>query len=307
MALYKNIQELIGSTPLMEITNFSLPDGVRLFAKLEFLNPGGSIKDRLGMNLIHDAINSGKLKDGGTIIEPTAGNTGIGIALAAVNRGYRVIFVIPEHFSKEKQLLMRALGAEIVYTPREKGMRGAIEKTEQLLDEIPGSYSPQQFKNQANPDTYYRTLGPEILEDLRGDVSVFLAGAGTGGTFMGTARYLKEQNSNTKTVIVEPEGSVIAGGEAGPHRTEGIGMEFLPAYMDRAYFDEIYTITDKDAFHMVQELATREGLLVGSSSGSAMCAALKEAQAAKPGSNIVTIFPDSSDRYLSKDIYTFDK
>ncbi|WP_058308318.1 PLP-dependent cysteine synthase family protein [Gracilibacillus massiliensis] len=306
MTLYRNIQQLIGGTPLMELTNFSLPDGVRLFAKLEFFNPGGSIKDRLGLNFIEDAIQSGQLQPGGTIIEPTAGNTGIGIALAAVNKGFRVIFVVPEHFSREKQLLMQALGAEIVHTRREDGMRGAIDKTKQLLSEIPNSYSPQQFENPSNPDTYYRSLAPEIDKDLNGDVSVFVAGAGTGGTFSGSARYFKEKNPEVKTVIVEPEGSIIAGGEAGPHRTEGIGMEFLPEYMDRQLFDAIHTVEDAIAFNMVKQLAEKEGLLVGSSSGAAMVAALKEAQAAKPGSNIVTVFPDSSERYLSKDIYPFD-
>nr|WP_281380442.1 cysteine synthase family protein [Gracilibacillus halotolerans] len=302
-----NIQQLIGSTPLMELTNFELPNGVRLFAKLEFLNPGGSIKDRLGVSLIEDAIQSGKLQAGGTIIEPTAGNTGIGLALAAVNRDINVIFCVPEHFSQEKQQLMKALGAKIVHTPRSEGMKGAIEKVNELLDEIPNSFSPQQFANPANPKTYYDTLGPEIYKDLKGDVSIFVAGAGTGGTFMGTARYLKEQNQQIKTVIVEPEGSIIAGGEAGPHRTEGIGMEFLPEYMDTNYFDSIHTILDDDAFDMVKQLAKKEGLLVGSSSGSAMCAALRESEIAKPGTNIVTIFPDSSERYLSKEIYTFDE
>lgn len=290
----------------MELTNFSLPDGVHLFAKLEFFNPGGSIKDRLGLNFIEDAIQSGKLHPGGTIIEPTAGNTGIGIALAAVNKGLRVIFVVPEHFSREKQLLMQALGAEIVHTPRNAGMRGAIDKTKQLLSEIPNSYSPQQFENPSNPHTYYQTLAPEIDKDLDGNLSVFVAGAGTGGTFSGAARYFKEQNSAIKTAIVEPQGSIIAGGEAGPHRTEGIGMEFLPDYMDRQFFDAIHTIDDELAFDMVKQLAEKEGLLVGSSSGAAMVAALKEAQEAKPGSNIVTVFPDSSERYLSKDIYSFD-
>ncbi|PWU66806.1 PLP-dependent cysteine synthase family protein [Gracilibacillus dipsosauri] len=306
MTLYRNIQQLIGNTPLLEITNFDLPDDVRLFAKLEFFNPGGSIKDRLGLYLINQAIRSGELKQGGTIIEPTAGNTGIGIALAAVNKGFHIIFCVPEHFSQEKQLLMRALGAEIVHTPKAKGMQGAIEKTNQLLKEIPNSYTVQQFANPANPDTYYKSIAPEIYQELDGNISVFVAGAGTGGTFMGSARYFKDKDPNIKTVIVEPEGSVIANGKPGPHKTEGIGMEFLPEYMDRSYFDQIYTINDDDAFKMVKKLALKEGLLVGSSSGSAMCAALTEAQNARKGSNIVTIFPDSSERYLSKEIYSFD-
>ncbi|QDP39648.1 cysteine synthase A [Radiobacillus deserti] len=303
MAVYKSAQQLIGNTPLVELTKFPLPEGVRLFAKLEFYNPGGSIKDRLGQELIQDALDTGKLKPGGTIIEPTAGNTGIGLALAAIEKEVSVIFCVPEQFSKEKQELMRALGAKIVHTPTNQGMRGAIAKAEELVKEIPNSYSPQQFANPANPRTYYKTLGPEIWNDLNGKVDVFLAGAGTGGTFMGTATYLKEMDPNVKTAIVEPEGSIIAGGKPGPHKTEGIGMEFLPDYMDRSYFDEIHTITDEDAFHMVKELAKKEGLLVGSSSGAACVAALKEAKQAKPGTTIVTIFPDSSERYLSKQIY----
>ncbi|HEU5140909.1 MAG TPA: cysteine synthase family protein, partial [Bacillales bacterium] len=303
MDYYRNVQELIGNTPLLEITQFSLPDGVRLFAKLEFYNPGGSIKDRLGVELLQEALNSGELKPGGTVIEPTAGNTGIGLALAAVNLGLTVMFCVPEQFSLEKQELMKALGAKIVHTPTKEGMRGAINKVEQLLEEIPNSYSPQQFGNPANPRTYYQTLGPEIWKQTDGKVNVFVAGAGTGGTFMGTARYLKEQNPAVKTAIVEPEGSIINGGEPGPHKAEGIGMEFLPAYMDRAYFDEIHTISDDCSFARVKELAEKEGLLVGSSSGAALEAGLMEAKSAKPGTNIVTIFPDSSERYLSKKIY----
>lgn len=303
MALYKSIQELIGNTPLLEIRNFDLPEAVRLFAKLEYFNPGGSVKDRLGIALIDDALESGALIEGGTIIEPTAGNTGIGLAIAALNKNLSVVFCVPEHFSKEKQQLMQALGAKIIHTPREQGMKGAIEKTEQLLNEIPNSFSPRQFSNPANPMTYYQTLAPEIWKELDGEVDVFVAGAGSGGTFTGIASFLKEKNPAVKTVIVEPEGSIINGGKSGPHLTEGIGMEFLPDYMNPEHFDDIYTITDKDAFTMVKRLAAKEGLLVGSSSGSAMAAALHEAKHAKPGTTIVTIFPDSSDRYLSKHIY----
>ncbi|MGM7702108.1 PLP-dependent cysteine synthase family protein [Pseudalkalibacillus sp. Hm43] len=303
MRYFKNVQELIGHTPLVEIANFDLPDGVRLFAKLEFYNPGGSIKDRLGKELLEEAFASGKLKPGGTVIEPTAGNTGIGLALAAVNKGINVIFVVPEKFSVEKQDLMRALGAEIVNTDTEKGMRGAIEKAKELEQTIENAHYPAQFANAANPNTYYKTLGPEIWEALDGKVNVFLAGAGTGGTFMGTARYLKEQNPDVKTVIVEPEGSILNGGEPGPHKTEGIGMEFLPEYMDPSYFDAIHTVEDVDAFERVKELALKEGLLVGSSSGAALHAALIEARKAEPGTNIVTVFADSSERYLSKKIY----
>ncbi|EIJ78963.1 O-acetylserine lyase [Bacillus methanolicus PB1] len=303
MKVYKSVHELIGNTPIVELTRFQVPEGVRLFAKLEFLNPGGSIKDRLGLALLKDAFENGKLKEGGTLIEPTAGNTGIGLALAAINRGINVIFCVPEKFSLEKQELMKALGAKIVHTPTNEGMKGAIEKAEELLKEIPGSYCPQQFVNPANPKTYYHTLGPEIWEQMDGQIDVFVAGAGTGGTFMGTARYLKEKNCEIKTVIVEPEGSILNGGEPGPHKTEGIGMEFLPEYMDISYFDAIHTVSDEDAFQLVKELAAKEGLLVGSSSGAAMKAGLDEAKTAKRGMNIVVVFPDGSERYLSKKIY----
>ncbi|KUP05801.1 cysteine synthase [Bacillus coahuilensis m2-6] len=303
MKVVKNVHELIGYTPVMEITQFPLPEGVRLFAKLEFYQPGGSIKDRLGVELLQEALETGKLLPGGTIIEPTAGNTGIGLALAAVHSDVRVMVVVPEKFSMEKQELMRALGAKVINTPTELGMKGAIAKAKELEQEIEGAYCPQQFQNPANPRTYYKTLGPELWEQLDGHINVFVAGAGTGGTFMGTAKYLKEKNPSIKTVIVEPEGSVINGGQSGPHKTEGIGMEFIPDYMDRSYFESVHTVYDEDAFNRVKELAVKEGLLVGSSSGAALHAALIEAKKANPGTNIVTIFPDSSERYLSKKIY----
>lgn len=303
MGFVNNVQSLIGQTPMIELTHSKIPNDARIFAKLEFMNPGGSIKDRLGLKLIADAERRGKLKRGGTIIEPTAGNTGIGVALAAIGKGYRVVFVTPKKFSQEKQMLMRALGAEVVNTPTEKGMKGAIERAAELCDEIPGAFSLEQFNNEANPAAYYETLGPEIYSDMNGDLDIFLAGAGTGGTFMGTARYLKEQDPSIKTSIVEPEGSILNGGPSGPHKTEGIGMEFLPFYMDRDYFDSIHTVTDQIAFQRMKELALREGLLVASSSGAAFEAALREAKQAQPGAKIVTIFPDSSERYLSQGVY----
>jgi len=303
LRVYHHIHELIGNTPLVEIKQFQLPKGVRLFAKLEFMNPGGSVKDRLGLELINDAFQKGLLQEGGTIIEPTAGNTGIGLALAALNRGVHVILCVPEKFSQEKQEIMKALGAKIILTPTSEGMIGAIKKAHDLLKDIPGSFIPGQFSNPANPATYYKSLGPEIWEALDGKVNVFVAGAGTGGTFMGTARYLKEKNPLIKTVIVEPEGSILNGGEAGPHKTEGIGMEFLPDYMDPAYFNAIHTISDQLAFLLVKELAAKEGLLVGSSSGAALAAGLKEAEESESGTNIVVVFPDGSERYLSKKIY----
>ncbi len=296
------IQQLIGNTPLLELTHSEIPNGCRIFAKLEYFNPGGSVKDRLGVSLIEDAEKRGLLQPGGTMIEPTAGNTGIGLAIAAIGKGYHVKFVVPEKFSQEKQGLMRALGAEVINTPTEKGIKGAIEKAKELVEEQ-GAFSPSQFSNPANPETYVRTLGPEVWEALDGEIDVFIAGAGSGGTFMGTARYLKSKKQAIKTVIVEPEGSILNGGPSGPHLTEGIGMEFLPDYMDDSYFEAIHTITDKEAFMAVRELAKNEGLLVGSSSGAAYVAALREAESAKPGSHIVTVFADSSERYMSQDIY----
>ena len=296
------IQQLIGNTPLLELTHSEIPNGCRIFAKLEYFNPGGSVKDRLGVSLIEDAEARGVLKPGGTMIEPTAGNTGIGLAIAAIGKGYHVKFVVPEKFSQEKQGLMRALGAEVINTPTDKGIKGAIAKAKELV-EAEGAFSPSQFSNPANPETYVRTLGPEVWEALDGKIDVFIAGAGSGGTFMGTARYLKSKNEAIKTVIVEPEGSILNGGPSGPHLTEGIGMEFLPDYMDKRYFEAIHTITDKEAFMAVRELAKNEGLLVGSSSGAAYVAALREAETAKPGSHIVTVFADSSERYMSQNIY----
>lgn len=303
MALYRSTMDLIGNTPLVEINAYTLPRSIRLFAKLEFMNPGGSVKDRVGKALLHEALSTGKIKPGGTLVEATAGNAGIGLAMAAIHEDISVVFAVPEKFSIEKQTLMRALGARIVNTPTSQGMRGAIEKARELVEEIPGAYCPGQFTNPDNPQTYYKTMGPEIWNDLEGKVDVFVAGAGSGGTFMGTSRYLKEQNPNLKTVIVEPEGSIINGGESGSHKTEGIGMEMIPEFMDRSYFNAIHTISDEDAFNRVAELARLEGLLIGSSAGSALHAALLEAETAPDGAHIVTIFPDSSERYLSKQIY----
>lgn len=297
------MHELVGRTPLVELNAFQIPEGVHLYAKCEYLNPGGSVKDRLGEKFVGEALASGKLKTGGTLIEPTAGNTGIGIALAAVGKGIHVIFCVPEKFSAEKQTLMKALGAEVVHTETEKGMAGAIAKAQQLVREIPGSYCPNQFANDENPEAYFDTLGPEIWEDLHGKVDVFVAGAGTGGTFTGVASYLKSKNPKIKAAVVEPVGSILNGGKSAPHRTEGIGMEFIPSFVKTEYFDAIHTVSDDDAFRRLSEVARREGLLVGSSSGAALHAALLEADTAEPGSNIVVLFPDSSERYLSEKIY----
>ncbi|MFS8525003.1 MAG: cysteine synthase A [Limnochordales bacterium] len=300
--VYDSVLDMIGHTPLLRIRGFEGLDRVRLYAKLEFLNPGGSVKDRIGPYLLQAAEASGQLQPGGVVIEPTAGNTGIGLALAARQKGYRVIVVVPEHFSQEKRTLMAALGAEIVNTPRAAGMAGAIEKARELAAQL-GGYVPQQFANPANPQAHYETTGPEIFQQLGGRVDVFVAGVGSGGTFTGVARYLKERLPGVRAVAVEPEGSILQGGRPGPHRTEGIGVEFIPETLDTTLIDQVYTVLDDDAFAMVKELARREGLLVGSSSGAAFYAAYQESLRAPDGATVVTIFPDGSDRYLSKGIY----
>lgn len=301
-----DVRMLIGNTPMVRIRRLALPPGVELFAKLEFLNPGGSVKDRIGLELLAQAEREGSLTDGGTIVEPTAGNTGIGLALAAVGRGYRAIFVMPQKFAGEKADLMVALGAEVVLTPNEDGMPGAIARARQLAAQIPGAFVPNQFANPANPDAHYKTTGPEIWADLDGDVDVFIAGVGSGGTFTGVARYLKEQNPAIRCIAVEPEGSVIGGGAKGTYKVEGIGNSFVPDTMDRSLAAAFIQVPDERSFSLVRELARREGLLVGSSSGAALAGALQVAQDCAAGTRIVVIFPDPSERYLSKGIYRAD-
>lgn len=303
MRVVSSIQELIGETPLLELRRLNRSGGTRLFAKLEYFNPGGSVKDRLGQALIAEAERTGQLQPGGTIIEATAGNTGIGLALAAIGKGYRVIFCVPEKFSSEKKELMRALGAEIVDTPTSEGILGAVNRANELAAAIPGAYVPRQFENLANPAAHYATTGPEIWQQLEGKVDAVVIGAGSGGTFTGVARYLKEQNPAIRCCIVEPTGSVLKGGQPGPHKTEGIGVEAIYPTLDMSLVDEIYTVTDADAFALVRELASQEGVLAGSSSGAACWAALQEVRRHPAGANVVVIFPDSSERYLSKQIY----
>lgn len=296
--------DLVGSTPLVEVEGIPVPHGSRILAKLEMWNPGGSVKDRLGIKLLEDAFERGLIDEATTIIEPTAGNTGIGLVLAAKKFGLQTIFTIPEKFSIEKQVLIEALGGKIVHTPTGDGMKGAIEKARSLQRRIPNSYVPLQFENPVNPSTYYETMGPEIIQDLEGGkIASFVAGAGSGGTFIGTSAYLKEQDDRIRTAVVEPEGSVLGGGPAHDHETEGIGMDAMPVFMNADQFDSVYTISDGKAFHYVDELAKKSGLLVGSSSGAAFAACIEEAAILPPGSIIVTIFPDSSERYLSKNIY----
>lgn len=302
--IIQSVSELIGQTPMMQINGFDLPEGTRILAKLEQFNPGGSIKDRLGVKLLKTAFEEGQINRETTIIEPTAGNTGIGIGLAALEYGMPMIFVVPEKFSEEKQVLMRVLGAEIINTPTEEGIKGAVEKAKELGKEIENCYLPLQFENPLNPLTYYETLGPEIINDLDGNFpDSFVAGAGSGGTFSGVAQYLKEQTDSVRTVVVEPEGSILGGGEPGPHETEGIGVESIPPFMKMEWVDHVYTISDKEAFYYTRQLARENGLFVGSSSGSVFAAALQEAKLLPEGSTIVTVFPDGSERYLSKNIY----
>lgn len=298
-----DIRELIGNTPLLKINNFGLKPTINLFAKLEYYNPAGSVKDRIGIAMINKAEAEGKLKPGATIVEATAGNTGLGVALAALNKGYRVIFTIPEKFSQEKQMLMKALGAEIIITSREEGMLGAGRKAAELLAEIPDSISLKQFENQANPDIHYQTTGPEIYKALNGRIDYLVAGAGSGGTFSGIARYLKEQNPRIQTILADPEGSTMGGGEAGCYNMEGIGNDFIPQTMDINLVDHVIKINDADAFNAASELTRKEGVIVGSSSGAAMAATLKFISQLNSG-NIVTIFPDRGDRYFSKNLYS---
>lgn len=302
MGYYQSMQELIGHTPLVELSHIDIPKDVRIFAKLELYNPAGSVKDRIGKYMIEDAEKKGLLKKGGTIVEATAGNTGIGIAFAALNKGYRIIFVVPTKFSEEKQVLMRALGAEIINTPREGGMLGAAKKAEEIRASIPNAISLVQFKNQSNPLAHYETTGPEIYADLDGNIDYLVAGAGSGGTYTGVVRYLKEQNPKVKGILADPVGSTMGGGEYGDYDIEGIGNDFIADTMDMSLVDSVVKITDNDAFVNARELAVKEGIFAGSSSGAALAAAKKLIALGAKG-NIVVIFPDRGDRYFSKKLY----
>ena len=300
--VYDNIREMIGNTPIIKINHMGVKPGVNIYAKLELMNPAGSVKDRVGVYMIDDAKKRGLLKEGGTIIDATAGNTGIGIAVAALNQGYRVIFTVPEKFSVEKQIVMKAVGAEIVHTSREGGMLGAEEKAEEMLKTIPDSISLRQFRNPANPLAHYETTGPEIYSQLDGKIDYFVAGAGSGGTFSGVVKYLKEQNPGVIGVLADPYGSTIGGGEHFDYNIEGIGNDFIADTMDITLVDKVIKINDDEAFAASRNLAKHEGILAGSSSGAALAAALKLAEEIDEG-NIVTVFPDRGDRYLSKGLY----
>lgn len=302
MSYYNDIRELIGNTPLLKLNHVGVKEQVGIFAKLELMNPGGSVKDRIGVAMIADAERQGLLKPGYTIIEGTAGNTGLGVALAAINKGYRVIFVVPTKFSQEKQTLMKAFGGEIINTLREQGMLGATAKAQELLRTIPNSISLAQFDNPANPLAHYETTGPEIYEALDGKIDYVVAGAGSGGTYSGVLRYLKEKDPNIKGILADPVGSTMGGGIAGCYDIEGIGNDFIAKTMDMSLVDGVIKVNDSNAFEMVKLLAKKEGVIAGTSSGAALYAAIQLSQKIEKG-NIVTIFPDRGDRYFSKNIY----
>jgi cysteine synthase len=298
-----DITELVGQTPLLKLCRLTPASSAEVYAKLEYLNPGGSVKDRAAIGIINRAEKQGKLKPGGTIIEATAGNTGIGLALIGVNRGYKVALFVPERFSEEKVVIMRALGAEVTRTPDAEGMQGAIDRAKQLAARDPNAFMASQFENPANPDYHYETTGAEIFDQMDGQVDAVVIGAGTAGTFTGIARLLKEKLPRVLAFAVEPQGSILGGGKAGEHKVEGIGASFIPKNFDRSVCDEVITVNDADAFATVKQLAAREGVLAGSSGGANVFAALKVAARVGRGKRVVTMIPDSAERYLSKKIF----
>ncbi len=305
--IYKSVEELIGKTPLLELTKLEQELGLKgtLLAKVEALNPGGSAKDRVAKRMVEDAEQAGILKEGATIIEPTSGNTGIGLAVMAAARGYRAIIVMPDTMSMERRLLMTAFGAELVLTEGTKGMAGAIEKAEELAKEIPDSFIPGQFDNPSNPAAHYDSTGPEIWEDTDGKVDIFVAGIGTGGTLTGVGRYLKEKNPNVKIIGVEPASSpLLTKGTAGPHGLQGIGANFVPSILDTELYDEVLTVTEEEAYEAGRALARKEGLLAGISAGAAVHAAAEVAKRPEnAGKTIVVLLPDTGDRYLSTPMF----
>ncbi|MGM9552015.1 MAG: cysteine synthase A [Clostridia bacterium] len=305
--IYTSVDQLVGKTPLVELKHiedeFSLK--AKIIAKLEYFNPAGSVKDRVAKNMIDQAEKDGLLKTGSVIIEPTSGNTGIGLASIAAARGYRIIIVMPETMSVERRQIMKAYGAELVLTEGAKGMKGAIAKAEELAKSIPDSFIPGQFTNSANPQAHYKTTGPEIYSDTDGKVDIFVSGVGTGGTVTGVGKYLKEKNPNVKVVAVEPKSSpVLSGGVAGAHKIQGIGAGFVPEVLNTAIYDEIITVSNEDAFAIGKLIGQKEGFLVGISSGAAVSAAIEIAKRSEnEGKNIVVLLPDTGDRYLSTPLF----
>lgn len=307
MKIYKSVSELVGNTPLLQADGFAekVGAGATIYAKLEYLNPMGSVKDRVAKAMIEDAEASGKLKKGSVIIEPTSGNTGIGLAAIAASKGYKIILTMPETMSVERRNILKAYGAEIVLTEGAKGMKGAIEKADELAANTPNSFIPGQFVNPANPRAHFLTTGPEIYSDLGGDIDIFIASVGTGGTLSGTGKYLKSKKPDIKVIAVEPQGSpVLSEGRAGAHKIQGIGAGFVPQTLDTAIYDEIIAVSDDDAFKYSRLFALSEGISVGISSGAALCAAVKAAlRKENAGKKIAVILPDGGDRYYSTPLF----
>jgi cysteine synthase len=298
-----DITQLVGETPILKLKRIVPAGSAEVYAKLEYLNPGGSVKDRAAIGIIGRAEEQGRLKPGGTIVEATAGNTGIGLALIGVNRGYKVALFVPETFSEEKVMIMRALGAEVTRTPDAEGMQGAIDRAKKLASQDPNAFMAAQFENPANPDYHYETTAHEIFEQMDGQIDAVVIGAGTAGTFTGVARYLKERLPKILAIAVTTQGSVLGGGQAGPHKVEGIGSSFIPKTFDPSVCDEVVVANDAEAFGMVKELAAREGVLAGSSGGANVFASLQIARRLGPRKRVVTMIPDSAERYLSKKIF----
>ncbi|HJQ33492.1 MAG TPA: cysteine synthase family protein [Pyrinomonadaceae bacterium] len=300
----ESILELVGRTPLLRLSRFAPPPAAELFAKLEYMNPGGSVKDRAALGMILDAERRGVLKPGATIVEPTAGNTGIGLALVGVARGYRVVLCVPEGYSREKMKIMEALGGRIEYVPAEEGMEGAVRRARELAAETPGSFIPQQFENPANPRFHEETTAREIIEQTGGRIDALVLGCGSAGTFTGIAHAVKKINPAVYCALVEPKGSILGGGHPGPYRLEGIGQrEFIPPNLDRDAADEVIAVSDAEAFATVRELARTEGVLGGGSTGAAAAAARKVAERLGTGKRVVTLFPDGAERYMSQGIF----
>ncbi len=304
MIMHKEITELIGRTPLVRLNRLSKPGSATIYGKVEFFNPGGSVKDRICLNMINEAERQGKLKPGGTIVEPTSGNTGIGLALVAAVRGYKLILVMPESMSMERASLLSSYGAQLVLTPAWEGMKGSIKEAESILAQNPGYFMPDQFSNPANPAMHRMTTAPEILDALNGNIDAFVAAVGTGGTITGCGELFKEKNPNVKVIAVEPSGSpVLSGGDPGPHKIQGIGAGFIPKVLNRKIIDRVITVTDDEAYQTAKQLSKKEGLLVGISAGANVFAAQKVAEELGPGKNVVTILCDTGERYISIEKY----
>jgi cysteine synthase A len=303
LRIAENITELVGETPMLHLRRLEPAGGGEVFAKLEYLNPGGSVKDRAAIGIIQQAERDGRLKPGGTIVEATAGNTGIGLALIGINRGYKVALFVPERFSEEKVIIMRALGAQVTRTPDDEGMLGAIRRAQDLIASTPEAFMAGQFDNPANPDYHYRTTAEEIFEQMEGRLDAVVIGSGTAGTFTGVSRFMKKKLTHVLAIAVETQGSVLGGGPPGKHKVEGIGASFIPKNFDPSVCDEILMVSDEDAFNTVSNLAAKEGVFSGSSGGANVFAAVQIAKRLGVGKRIVTVIPDSAERYLSKKIF----